>query len=152
MSGWSDVATVASTVLALASAGTTVVVYIALTRERVERLSEHEKRIDEKIDSALKELRESTTAIKLLSVQQVHTAEDGEDLRIDLRRAMGELQELIVSIRTTAAEQAVINRVTSELLSTLTRKQEDLETRLNDTSGSVTLMGELLKAKGITGH
>lgn len=148
-STWTDIATIASPILAAASAATTVIVYVALTRERVQRLTEHEARIDAKIDQALDQFREATATMKLLGMQQTHLGEDGEDLKEDLKAATSELHAVIVAIKSGAAEQNVVNRVTAELLKSLTSKLEGLEHGLNDANGSVSLITEFLKSKGI---
>lgn len=139
----------ASLLFAVGSALVAISMYIALTRERVERLQEHEKRIDGKLDIALGEMRAAILTMRALSTQQEHLDDHEVELRSDLRSATSEIHSLIVTVRSASSEQNVVNRVTSELLNSLTRRCETLESRLNDTAGSVSLLAEVLKQKAI---
>jgi chromosome segregation ATPase len=139
----------ASLLFSLACSLVATTMYITLTRERVQRLQEHEKRIDAKIDNALVEFRVATSTLRALATQQEHLDDHETELRADLRSATAEIQSLIVTVRSASSEQNVLNRVTSELLAGLTRRCEQLESRLNDTAGSVSLLAEVLKQKAI---
>lgn len=148
-----------SLIFSFLAAGVAITVYITLTRERVERLQEHqnkiderlqqhEKRIDAKLDASLAELREATSDVRALNQMQHHMGAEASELRGDMKSAAAEVQALIVAVRSAASEQNVLNRITSDLLKSLTMRVEQLETRVNDVAGSVSLLSEVLKAKG----